>query len=291
MDHAQSLKMVDSCCKHSSSLKNIQMKNKFNYANADLEVFKEVIDELGWIVYENAVEPTFLQEISNSLEDAYAVRRQIQLTNGIGNCMNGTLHHLVDKDSFTLKFLKNQYCAAQIKYFLKGNYILNSLGAVINTNQSTGYVQNIHRDIRTFTGDYKLMIQLMVILDDFTLNNGATYFLSGSHKREDKPNDDFFFENADRAIVTKGSIIVFDANLWHATGKNCTEKPRRTLTMAFTRPFFKPQLDYPRFLGYNFGNQLDNDLRQILGYKSRVPQNLEEYYQPVEHRMYQPDQG
>ena len=267
------------------------MKNKFNYADADLETFDWALDEFGWIVYENAIEPSFLQEILDSLVVAYATRRKIQLANGIGNSMNGTLHHLVDKDLFTLKFLKNEYCAAQIKHFLKGNYILNSLGAVINTNDAGRYVQNVHRDIRSFTGDYKLMIQLMVILDDFTLDNGATHFLSGSHKNEDKPNDDFFFENADRAVVKKGSIIAFDSNLWHATGKNYTEKPRRTLTMAFTRPFFKPQLDYPRFLGYEFGNQLDNDLRQVLGYKSRIPMDLNEYYQPVEQRMYQPDQG
>jgi hypothetical protein len=267
------------------------MENKFKYADADLEVFDEIMGRYGWIVYEDAVKPDFLEEILNSLVKAYPVRREIQLSNGIGDNMSGTLHHLVEKELFTIPFLQHQYCAEQIKHFLKGNYILNSLGAVINTKDSGRYVQNIHRDIRSYTGDYKVMIQLMVILDDFTLENGATYFLSGSHKNEARPDNDFFFKNADRAVVKKGSIIAFDSNLWHATGKNLTDKPRRTLTMAFTRPFFKPQLDYPRFLGYDWGDSLDNNLRQVLGYKSRIPQNLNEYYQPVENRMYQPDQG
>ncbi|MDO3644403.1 phytanoyl-CoA dioxygenase family protein [Mucilaginibacter sp. L3T2-6] len=267
------------------------MKNKLSYPNTDLAAFDEIMAEYGWIVYEDAVDDTLINKIADSLEPSYEARRKIQIKNGIAAAMNGTLHHLVEKDTFTMEFLERNFCAAQIRHFLKGNYILNSLGAVINLKGDMPYVQNVHRDIRSFTGDYKLMIQMMVILDDFTLENGATYLLSGSHKREERPTDDYFYKNADRAVVKKGSIILFDSNVWHATGKNNTDGKRRTLTMAFTRPFFKPQLDYPRSLGYEYGESLSEDLRQVLGYNARIPENLEEYYQPVEKRMYQPGQG
>jgi ectoine hydroxylase-related dioxygenase (phytanoyl-CoA dioxygenase family) len=267
------------------------MKNKFPYADADLTTFDQVMADYGWIVYEDAMDADFIEEITNSLVKTYEVRREIQIANGIGANMNGTLHHLVERDIFTLKLLEQRYCESQIRHFLKGNYILNSLGAVINLKDDKPYVQNIHRDIRSFTGDFKIMIQMMIVLDDFTIENGATYFLSGSHKRDDKPADDYFYNNAERATVKKGSIILFDSNLWHSAGKNNTDGKRRTLTMAFTRPFFKQQLDYPRVLGYTFGEGLNEYLRQVLGYNSRVPENLNEYYQPVEKRMYQPDQG
>ncbi|MDR6942151.1 phytanoyl-CoA dioxygenase family protein [Mucilaginibacter pocheonensis] len=267
------------------------MKNKFVYSATDLTTFDKIMADYGWIIYEDALDANFIEEITSSLVKAYEVRREIQIANGIGANMNGTLHHLVERDTFTLKFLDQKYCANQIKHFLKGNYILNSLGAVINLKDDRPYVQNIHRDVRSFTGDFKVMIQMMIILDDFTLENGATYFLSGSHKKDDRPDDDYFYNNADRAVAKKGSIILFDSNLWHAAGKNNTNEKRRTLTMAFTRPFFKQQLDYPRFLGYAFGETLNEDLRQVLGYNSRTPENLDEYYQPVEKRMYQPGQG
>ncbi len=267
------------------------MKNKFDYSDANLSTFDEVMADYGWIAYENAVDIAFIDEIADSLAASYEMRRKIQVKNGIAAVMNGTLHHLVEKDIFTLEFLEKKYCAPQISHFLQGNYILNSLGAVINLKGDMPYVQNIHRDIRSFTGDYKVMIQMMVILDDFTLENGATYLLSGSHKLEERPTDEYFYANADRAVVKKGSIILFDSNVWHATGKNNTNEKRRALTMAFTRPFFKPQLDYPRSLGYEFGEGLSEDLRQVLGYNARIPENLNEYYQPVEKRMYQPGQG
>jgi len=267
------------------------MKNKFDYRESDIAVFDEAIKTYGWAVYENAVPEGFIDEINNSLPAAYDLRRWIQINNGIAANMDGTLHHLVEFNNFSLKFLEMQVCDKLIKHFLGGNYILNSLGAVINVKHATPYVQHVHRDIRTFTGDLKLMIQMMVLLDDFTIENGATYFLSGSHLYDSKPNEQRFYGNADRLVARKGSIVLFDSNLWHAAGINVTDLPRKALTMAFTRPFFKQQLDYPRLLGYGFSDFLSENLRQVLGYNSRVPSNLEEYYQPVENRMYKQGQG
>lgn len=267
------------------------MDNRFTYPLTGKEPFNEKMKTLGWVILEDALETEFTDQINHYLEEAYEVRRQIQLANGIGDQTRGTLHHLVGRNDISLKFLARGYCDEQIRSILDGNYILNSLGAVINIKDNHPYVQNIHRDIRSFTGDYKVMVQMMVLLDDFTLENGATYFLSGSHKQDVKPREDHFYVHADRAIAKKGSLVIFDSNLWHAAGNNTTDKVRRALTMAFTRPFFKQQMDYPRLIGYEYGKTLSPELRQILGYNSRVPADLFEYYQPPEKRMYQPGQG
>ncbi|HTN21395.1 MAG TPA: phytanoyl-CoA dioxygenase family protein [Pelobium sp.] len=267
------------------------MDNKFSYAAVSAEKALEIIDDFGWIVYENALEPEFVTQINDTLQDAYERRKQIQIINGIEQNMEGTLHHLIEPGSFALKFLDRMYCDKEMKLFLKGNYIVNAFGGVINNKDNRPYVQNIHRDVRTFCGGEKTMVQMMVLLDDFTAENGATYMLSGSHKIADRPSSEYFYENADRVLAKKGSIVLFDSNLWHAAGKNTTEGNRRVLTLSYTRPNFKQQLDYPRFLGYEFGEMLNDDLRQVIGYKSRVPANLYEYYQPLSKRMYQPDQG
>jgi len=129
------------------------------------------------------------------------------------------------------------------------------------------------------------------MLDDFTEENGATYLLSGSHRMREKPADEIFFKDAVRATGPAGTMVVFDSNLWHAAGVNRTECPRRALTLAFTRPFIKPQLDYPRALGYDRGPSFSPALRQLLGYNARVPTSLDEWYQPPEHRLYRHDQG
>jgi hypothetical protein len=100
-----------------------------------------------------------------------------------------------------------------------------------------------------------------------------------------------FFAQADRAIGPAGRVVAFDSNLWHAAGVNRSPARRRGLTIAFTRPFMKQQLDYPRALGYAAAGAMSPALRQVLGYNARVPASLEEWYQPAERRMYQRDQG
>lgn len=267
------------------------MKNIFNYHPVQLRDFEKAMEQYGWVIYENVLSLEFMEEISNSLKDAHIVRRQIQRENGIGADTTGTLHHLLEPWNFGLNFIRAMYCDEQIRHFLKGNYILNSFNGVINTKKNKSSILEIQRGIRSFTGSLKLMVQMIVLLDDFTADNGAPYFLSGSHKTELKPNEIKFFSHADRALAKRGSIILFDSRLWHAAGRNFTNLPSRTLTLSFTVPYFKQQLDYPRFLGYEFGEKLSEQVRQVIGYNARVPANLYEFYQPAHRRMYKHGQG
>jgi hypothetical protein len=267
------------------------VNNTFIYKRATLADFREAIDEYGWVVYEKAINQKLISEITTGFESSYLLRREIQVLNGIEENMEGTLHHLLEKDNFAIELLSKLYCHREIRDFLGGNYILNGINGVINTKKAKSYIQNIHRDVRTFSSESKFMIQMIIVLDDFTIFNGATHFLSGSHKLDIKPEEKYFKAFAKQAIAKKGSIILFDSNIWHAGGINFTRKQRRALTLGFTKPYIKQQFDYPRFLGYEFGEKIDSDLRQIIGYNARVPASLQEYYRPVESRMYKADQG
>ncbi|MGM9475682.1 phytanoyl-CoA dioxygenase family protein [Pedobacter sp. GSP4] len=267
------------------------MNNTFIYKRATLADFREAIDEYGWVVYEKAINQKLISEITTSFETSYLLRREIQVLNGIDVNMEGTLHHLLEKDNFAMELLGKLYCHREIRDFLGGNYILNGINGVINTKKSKSYVQNIHRDVRTFSSENKFMIQMIIALDDFTIFNGATHFLSGSHKLDIRPEEKHFKAFSKQAVAKKGSIILFDSNIWHAGGTNFTRKQRRALTLGFTKPYIKQQFDYPRFLGYEFGEKIDSDLRQIIGYNARVPASLQEYYMPFERRMYKSDQG
>lgn len=265
--------------------------NKIQYAERTLTDFKEAFEHSGWIIYENALDSDFVDRINHDLIAAYELRRSIQEENGISTNMDGTLHHLLERDNFSLKFLDQLYCDDEIRFFLGGNYILNGINGVIHSRSAHPYLSRMHRDIRTYVPDNRMLLQMIVTLDDFTILNGATHFLSGSHKEELRPDEDDFFEQADRAVTSRGSIILFHSNIWHAAGENFLTSPRRALTLGFTRPYIKQQMDYPRFLGYSFRDRLSDNQQQIIGYNARVPEDLNEYYQPVQLRMYQRDQG
>jgi hypothetical protein len=232
-----------------------------------------------------------LDRLRADLEAAYRQQRPIQLRNGVGEGTDGTVHHLPLAGGSFLELLGQRVCGDLLDGFFGGPYILNTFGGVLNLPDDLSYVGRVHRDLRSFSGDVRLMAQLLVMLDDFTEDNGATYLLSGSHLMPEPPSDDLFFRDAARMVAPAGSIVVFNSNLWHAAGPNRSRGPRRALTLAFTRPFIKQQLDYPRAFGAEAVASLSPVLRQLLGYNARVPASLDEWYQPPDRRLYQKNQG
>jgi ectoine hydroxylase-related dioxygenase (phytanoyl-CoA dioxygenase family) len=187
--------------------------------------------------------------------------------------------------------MKRAYLDEYLKSYFGGNYILNAFGGNLNLTSQFTYASNVHRDVRTYTREVKFLINIIVMLDDFTLDNGATYLLGGSHLKKEKPADEEFFARADRAVGKSGSIVFWDSNIWHAAGENKTRLPRRSLSLIYSKPFMKQQFDYPRSLGHENAGTFSEEFRQIVGYNARVPSSLEEWYQPPDQRFYKKDQG
>lgn len=244
----------------------------------------------GWAIFEAAISGDLVQRMRDDIVAAWDVCRAIQEKNGVANDAELTVHHLIGNGMSFLDYIEES--APLDPYFqsyFAGRYILNSFGGAINTRGRTSYAQRIHRDIRSFSGDMPLLLNTLVMLDDFTPQNGATWMMTGGHRLPDKPSDEAFLAGAEQAVAPAGSILVFDSNLWHSGGQNTTDKPRRSVTPMYCKPFMKQQFDYPRALGYDA--DLSPHARQVIGYNARVPATLDEWYQPPEKRMYRNDQG
>jgi ectoine hydroxylase-related dioxygenase (phytanoyl-CoA dioxygenase family) len=257
----------------------------------DTKEFDLAMQTRGWVLIESVVDLTLLEHISADMQRAYERCREIQLRNGVLTDTTGTAHHIVgNRDGFD-DFLRQRYLVSFVERYLGGKCILNSYGAFSNQRRDGGYFNDIHRDVGTYTPNFPLMVNMLVMIDDFNIPNGATYMLSGSHHDVERPSESFFFKHAERLVGPCGSIAIWDARVWHAAGKNSTDVARRALTLTFTRPFVKQQLDYPRFVSAAYVASLDEDMRQLLGFNARTPSNLEEWYQPRDKRLYRPDQG
>jgi hypothetical protein len=248
--------------------------------------------EQGWVLFEAAVEPGLVERMRDDLAAAWDVCRDIQQKNGVANDAELTVHHLLGNGASFLEYVEaSAPLDPYFESYFGGRYTLNSFGGAINSAGKTSYAHRIHRDIRSFSGDMPLLLNTLVMLDDFTADNGATYLLTGSHTRAGKPSEGEFYAHADRAVGPAGSVLVFNSNLWHAGGDNVTQRARRSVTPMYCRPFIKQQFDYPRALGYGAGDALSAHARQVVGYNARVPATLDEWYQPPARRMYRNDQG
>jgi len=206
--------------------------------------------------------------------------------------MAGAAHHVVGGDDSLNDFLCSLFLDAYIRAYFGGEYILNSYGALNNLPYSADtykHGQRFHRDVRTYSKDFRLMLNMLAMVDDFTVENGATKLVPGSHRIEERPDDAQLDSSSVPVVGEAGSIVLFDSNLWHSAAPNKTSGSRMALTLTFTRPFFKQQMDYPRLVGEDFPK--NERVRQLLGYNARVPANYDEWYQPPERRMYKPGQG
>lgn len=259
--------------------------------NMEIVQFNRQMEERGWVLLQSLVPDALIARMRVDLESAYINCRSIQQRNGIAENTENTVHHLIGQGASFLDYLDEHYIHSYLENYFSGNYILNSFGAALNRQDSINYAHNIHRDVRTFVKDFPLIVNTLVMLDDFTVENGATLLLGGSHHLEEKPDDAYFFAHAEPVLGAAGSVLIFNSNVWHAAGKSCSTANRRSVTPMYSRPFVKPQFDYPRVLGYDRGDDFSAQTRQVLGYDSRIPASLDEWYQPPEKRMYKARQG
>jgi ectoine hydroxylase-related dioxygenase (phytanoyl-CoA dioxygenase family) len=91
------------------------------------------------------------------------------------------------------------------------------------------------------------------LLDDFTVSNGATRVVPGSHRSGSVPRramPDPAAAHPDEVLITgmAGSVVVFNSHLWHGGTVNRSARPRRALHSYFTRRGNQQQLDQKKFL-------------------------------------------
>jgi hypothetical protein len=248
--------------------------------------------EHGYTILPNILPDALLIRLRHDLPFRAQTCASMLRNAGMNDSGENVAHHIVGGSDAAYEFLDTDVADTVITSFFAGPFILNSYGAVNNAPAGAiGYEHghNFHRDVRTYAGSFHLMMNMIVMIDAFTTENGGTYVVPGSHLSEERPSERELLERAIQLTGPAGSIALFDSNVWHAAAPNQTDLSRWALTLTFTRPFMKQQMDYPRMLGEAY--PANDRMRQLLGYNARVPANLTEWYQPASLRMYKSNQG
>ena len=108
--------------------------------------------------------------------------------------------------------------------------------------------------------------QTVWMLDDFTVENGATACIPESHKTLRRPELGEA-EGLEEAIAAapKGSILFTNGAIWHQSRPNLTDTPRVGLLGMYNRSVIYPQEDMPRQLtDIELAGESDT-LKQLLG--------------------------
>lgn len=257
-----------------------------------MQDFKMQMHEIGFVLFPGVVPSDLLVELCKDLDLVTRTQDAFARERGVKEGLGGGVFHIVGSADSFVRFLEWLPLDSYIsEFFDNKKFILNTYGAFTNLpEKSSTYAHGIafHRDARTYSKDFKFLLNMLVMLDEFTVENGATKMVPGGHLVEARPSDEELEAKAIRLTGPAGSIALFDSNVWHAASLNTTMKARRALTLNFSRAFVKQQFDFPRFLGEDFPKS--EKIRQILGYNARVPANFNEWFRPGDY-FYKKDQG
>lgn len=257
----------------------------------NIESILKKLEIKGWALVPNVYDDELIDKVMLDFERHKQNFIDIQEKKGIEDKVINATHHTIVLCREMLNLLEESKVNQILNSYFEGKYILNTMGLSLIPPNGAVYTQNIHRDVRTFTGNARIWVNTLIMLDDSTTENGATWILEGSHKFDKKPEEKYFFKNATRAEGKRGDVLIFDGNIWHSAGINKTNRSRHIITPIYSKPYIKQQLDYPRAFGADFDKTISGHLKQILGYNALVPKSLDEFYQKDEDRFYKSDQG
>lgn len=114
------------------------------------------------------------------------------------------------------------------------------------------------------------VVNIIVAIDDFTADNGATVIIPGSHAwsgdRVPQPSDLHM-----PVVMKAGSCCLFSGNLWHGGGANNTQKSRRGFIMVFTQPWLRTLENHFLSIPFTTVAHLAPRIQSVLGYSLHHP--------------------
>ena len=201
------------------------------------------------------------------------------------------VHNLMVRGMPFARLMENESLQAYLCELLGDTCIIYAYTSSSMPPKGTNYSHRIHTDCPRFIPGYITNVGIMLALDDYTEENGATYFLPGSHTQAGTPSEQEFTAKAERVFPKKGEAMIFNARTFHRGGRNETDQPRHGITMNVCRSYMRQRFDYPRLVPKEVVDQLGEVGRRFLGFNVRMPTSLEEYYLPEDQRLYKAGQG
>ena len=133
--------------------------------------------------------------------------------------------------------------------------------------------QILHRDDSIYPlpePHAEVVLNTMWAFDDFTVDNGGTRFVPGSHRwppgRVPTPSDDTV-----QIEMPAGSVAFYTGSIWHGGGANRTDRPRLGVILEYVAAWLRPQENHVIGVPPEVVATLPERLQELLGYNIFPP--------------------
>ncbi|QDU63027.1 Phytanoyl-CoA dioxygenase (PhyH) [Planctomycetes bacterium Pan216] len=224
----------------------------------------------GYFILESVISEemlTILREACDYLIDAMHEEMDRLGTDHLHISHRGKRYHIAKKydraprlADYVFSELMAEVCRATIgdrAFLFYDQYVVKMAerGIAFSWHQDGGYLGFPHRPYVT----------VWAAVDEMTVDNGTAYVLPYStvgirslveHVRDPQTGDKvgyFGKEQGVPAIVPEGSLIVFSSLVFHRSGPNATDKPRRAYVTQYSpEPILRPGAEEPMHLAVPF---------------------------------------
>lgn len=114
-----------------------------------------------------------------------------------------------------------------------------------------------------------------LLLDDFTKENGTTRVVPGSHKFLKSPDEEGYYyqDHPDQIYIEapRGTLFVYDINLWHRGSKNINGKKRRHLNINYRDKYIWQQINFKKELSLDCKDKFNEAELYLLNARDQDP--------------------
>eukprot|EP01084_Bolivina_argentea_P163948 285135_1 len=124
--------------------------------------------------------------------------------------------------------------------------------------------------------------QMLIMCDDFTIDNGSTAVLPYSQRNIQWPDKDYFNENCVYVTGNKGSVMLFTGLLHHCSTENKSDKSRTSILGQYLSKYVAPMENIDKQVCNDVKLRASVRMKQLFGQHQIYPKMFE---QPTEHSI------
>jgi ectoine hydroxylase-related dioxygenase (phytanoyl-CoA dioxygenase family) len=129
--------------------------------------------------------------------------------------------------------------------------------------------QVLHRDDGFYPlrlPDVEFQISAMWALHDFTVENGATRIVPGSH--HDRDIDSAEEKDVEQAVMSRGSVLFYLGSTLHGGGANTTNAPRTGLINTYSLGWLRQEENQYLTVPREIADSYPDHVRRLMGYQA-----------------------